>query len=400
MSSIQPTSVADSTAVSQTSVKPADSGTANNTEEVKTQQGAEDEFASYLTKSLGRSGQQEVNEEELFSAVISQRLNKESPEAAQFYDEKVKELSVSMAREDGYVPLEDVAKSALQATVDEGKIDSAKAEMINSEAFNSAQLDDNLDCLYDGRGDTSAVMSMEEAMFKVKQVLDQVDAGQLTLDPRALDIPSNIGSTPGYMIASGLAAEIAGRPADQVDSAEAVVEAEGEGSEKQVRFTWKHEASDGNLAILLPTRLNGQIDGVSLFDSDGNLLEKGDYSKQTGDKRAVYRFNDPGGDYGKNIDAVVYLENGQTLTYHVKDGGERTYVPQDDYTKKSKTQLEADMKAKHSDSSSDAGDSTSDSSGSSDATASTSSDNSGSSSDSGSSGGGSDSSGLDQSAAL
>ena len=172
MNAIQPKSITESTASSQAAVKPVDSEKETNTEEIKTQESSEDDFSAYLMKSLGRTGQQEVNEEELFSAVISQRLNAENPEAATFYDQKVKELSVSMARADGYVPLEDVAKSALQATVDEGHVTQEQAEVINGEAFSSAQRDENLDCLYDGRGDTAAVATMEEAMFKVKQIMD------------------------------------------------------------------------------------------------------------------------------------------------------------------------------------------------------------------------------------
>lgn len=416
MNAIETKSITEANSASQVAVKPTDSTQTGSTEQVQSQEGAKDDFAAYLMKSLGKTGQQEVNEEELFAGIISERLNAENPEAATFYDQKVQELSLSMAREDGYVPLEDVAKAALQATVDEGKIDLDKAEMINAEAFSSAQLDDNLDCLYDGRGDTSAVSSMEEAMFKVKQVLDQINAGTLSLEARALDIPSNVGTTPGYMIASGSSIANAERPLDGAigsDVATNEVAADGASSEKQVRFTWKHEASDGNLAILLPTKLNGQIDGVSLYDSDGNLLEKGDYSKQTGDQRAVYRFNDPGSEYGKNIDAVVFLDNGQTLTYHVSNGGERTYVPQDDYKKRTKAQLESDMKSKRdaasgSDSSSSSSESVSDVSSTSNDSAVTASnadhsggDSSSSDTSSGSSSSGDSASGsLDQGAAL
>ena len=308
------------------------------------------DFAAYLSKTLGKSGQEPVNEEELFSALISERLNEIDQEASLFYDQKVKELSGTMSRSDGYVPIEDVAKAALRETVAAGNVTTEQAEKLHAEAFAGAQLDDNAMNLYDGRGDTSATGSMEEAMFKVQAVLDQVAAGTLVLDPRPLDVMSNIGTTPGTEMSGGLGGlegEL-GRELAGAEGAEGLEAESEEGSEKQVRFTWKHEASDGNLAILLPTKLNGQIAGVSLYDKEGNLLEKGDYSKQTGDSRAVFRFNDAGGEYGKDVDAVVYLDNGQTLTYHVNNGGERTYVPQDDYTKKSKAQLEKDMAAKHS----------------------------------------------------
>ena len=352
MEAIDNQSIGQAALNTQASVSTKDSTSDTGNTEVKDTSAVSTEggdFAAYLSKTLGKSGQETVNEEELFSALISERLNEIDQEASLFYDQKVKELSTSMARSDGYIPLEDVAKAALRETVAAGNVTTEQAEKLHAEAFAGAQLDDNAMNLYDGRGDTVAVGSMEEAMFKVQAVLDQIEAGTLVLDPRPLDVMSNIGTTPGTeLTGEGIEGELGREIAEGAEAESAEAESAEEGSEKQVRFTWKHEASDGNLAILLPTKLNGQIAGVSLFDKEGNLLEKGDYSKQTGDKRAVFRFNDPGGEYGKDVDAVVYLDNGQTLTYHVKNGGERTYVPQDDYTKKSKAELEKDMAAKHS----------------------------------------------------
>ncbi len=284
-----------------------------------------DEFSSFLMKQLSRTSTDQVSEEELFSAIIGQRLNKESAEAGDFYNQQVKSLSVSMARSDGYVPVEDVAKEALKATVDAGKITKDKAEIINASAFEGAQIDDNKECLFDNRGTTKAVATMEEMMFKIKSMMDDIDSGKKTVTARSLDIASNQGMTPGTMISLGLGSQVE-------KSAEGVEAAEGEGSEKQIRFTWKHEASDGNLAVLLPTRLT-DIDKVELF-KDGELIEKGHYSKRTGDDRAVFRFDEPGKEYGKDIDVKISMDNGDTFTYNVGDGGKRTYVPQDDYEEK------------------------------------------------------------------
>lgn len=291
-------------------------------------EGKSDEFSSFLMKQLSRASTDSVSEEELFSAVIGQRLNKESTEAGDFYNEQVKSLSVSMARSDGYVPVEDVAKAALKATVDAGKITKEKAELINAAAFEGAQIDNNLECLFDGRGETKAVATMEEMMFKIKAMMEEIDSGKKTVIARSLDIASNRGMTPGGLISSGFASEV-GKSAEGSEFSVA-----GEGGEKQIRFTWKHEASDGNLAVLLPQRLTN-IDKVELF-KDGELIEKGSYSKRTGDDRAVFRFDEHGKEYGKDIDVKISMDNGDTFTYNVGNGGERTYVPQDDYEEKKK----------------------------------------------------------------
>lgn len=282
------------------------------------------EFDALLADSLGLAGDTQVNEEELFAAIIGQKLSEESEEANVFYQDKIKEFSVSMARSDGYIPLEDVAKEALKATVDAGMVAEDKAEMINATAFAAAQLDEDKDCLFDGRGETCALGSMEEAMFKVQAVLDQIEAGTLVLEARSLDIPSNVGFTPGHLVdAEGETAKVEGA----VESKEASKES----SEKQVRFTWKEEANDGNLAILLPTRLNGSVDSVSIW-KDGELVEEGSYDRQTGDKRAIFRFDEPGAAYGEDLDVKVEKDDGETLVYHIDNGAERTYHAQDDYS--------------------------------------------------------------------
>ena len=282
-----------------------------------------DSFIAFLQKSLGKSGAAEINEEELFSSIIAQRLDKESPEALAHFEKMVKEYSGSMARGDGYVPVEDVAKYALKSVVAEGLVTAEKADMINAEAFQGAQLDSNLEMLFDGRGDTKAVMGADEAMFKVKEFMSKVDSGEIKVEARSLEIPSNQGLRSGKELMSG------GEGVGGLEGAEGLL---GGGSEKQIRFTWKHESdSDGNLAILLPTMLNGLVKSVKIYGEDGDLIETGDYSKQTGDSRAVYRFNEPGKAYGRNVDVVVTKKSGEELVYRVKNGGERTYVPQDDY---------------------------------------------------------------------
>lgn len=281
-----------------------------------------DSFIAFLQKSLGKSGPAEVHEEELYSSIIAQRLEKESPEALAHYQKMVTEYSSSMARADGWVPMEDVAKLALKSVVAEGLVTNEKAEMINAEAFQGAQLDANLEMLFDGRGDTKAVLGADEAMFKVKEFLAKVDSGEIKITGLSLETPSNQGHVSGKEIMTGKG----------VEGAEGIAGAEGPLSEKQIRFTWKHISDkDGNLAILLPTMLNGLVKSVKIYSEDGELIETGGYSKHTGDNRAVYRFDEPGKEYGRNVDVVVTKKNGEELVYRVKNGGERTYVAQNDY---------------------------------------------------------------------
>ncbi len=306
--------IMETTSVASTTQSVVNTNTSKET--TKTATTASGEFKDFLLKSLSRSEAENVNEEELYSSIISKQLTKESPELGKYFDDKVASLKSSMARSDGYVPVEDVARHALMDAVTEGKLTKEKADQINGIAFESAQLDGNKDALYDGRGTTSAVAKLSEIMFNIEEQLSQVDAGTKTILARSIETPVNVGTTPGHQLSGSEASRLS----------------LGEGSEKQIRFTWKHVASDGNLAILLPSRLR-DIKSVAIYDAQGELLEKGDYAKRTNDDRAVFRFNEPGKEYGKDVDVKITLDNGEELVYHVDNGGERTYVPQDEYTK-------------------------------------------------------------------
>ncbi len=278
--------------------------------EVETNEQVTTDFAQIMSKLLGKTGQEEVNEEELFSRIIEKLLADESPEAGSYYKEQVQKLSVSMARGDGYVPVEDVAKAALKNTVLAGKIEESKAELIHAKAFTSAQLDATKEALYDGRGETKAVASLDEAMLKMKMVLEEIETGKVLITGRSLDAPSNRGLWQGVGSVEG------------AQQSEGV--SEGEEGSKARKFAWKHISDkDGKLAVLVPEPLSDNIKSVDIFDSSGKLVESGRYSKRTGDGRAVYRFEEPGPEYGKNLEVVISKKNGDTITYEIPDGSKR-----------------------------------------------------------------------------
>lgn len=279
------------------------------------------DFSQVLQGLLGTDGQQEINEEEFFSSIIEARLKEESPEAATYYHDQFTNLSKTMARPDGYVPVEDVAKAALKATVAAGKIGDYKAQLINSFAFYSAQLDDVKQALYDSLGDTRAVSTVDGAMTKLQLAIEDIDNGTVAIAPRSLDIPSNKGpvdASTGETGDAGSASEADSTA--EAGSAEAIP-AGNDG--KSLKFSWKEVASDGNLAVLVPQPMSDNIKGVNVYDSNGTLVTSGKYSKITGDNRAVYRFAKPGSEYGKNLDVVINYKNGNMIAYHIPDGGQR-----------------------------------------------------------------------------
>lgn len=280
------------------------------------------DFKDFLVKALGGASRTEVNEEELFAALLEQKLTGHSAEAGAAFKAEKDKLMVSMARADGYVPVEDVASAALKAVVAAGHIDRAAAEQINGAAFAGAQLDTNLTALYDGRGGpndpTMAVAKMEEAMRLVDEAMAKIEKGELTAAPRDLDTPSN--KAPG---AGGADPATGGAIGDPSSAPSGSQKLDGSGG-----FLWKPESErDGNLVVLLPTELNGLIDRVevhaSLPPTESTKLGEGRFSSIGNGDRSHYRFSKPGEDYGDGAYVVAYRDDGQMVTWQIGNAGER-----------------------------------------------------------------------------
>lgn len=284
------------------------------------------DFESFMRQAIQADPQGQTNEEELFAALVEQRLSKISPEAQQAFAQEKQKLMVSMRRADGYVSYEDVTNTALMATVNSGAVDTAAAESIKGEAFAAAQLDNNKDALYDGRGSandpTIAVATLETAMLAMKGVIDKVDSGELTGLTRSLNAPTT-GSSPTATLPNGADPGLGGQvtPSEGPSGAQPLDGDEG--------FLWKPVSeSDGNLVVLLPTELRKMVSKVEIHSAlPPSDLTKLDEGRFTGDEhngmRPHYRFPKEGSEYGDNVHVVVYKNDGETVTYQVQDGSSR-----------------------------------------------------------------------------
>lgn len=281
---------------------------------------AGDAFASFMRTALGGAGKTEVNEEELFAALIEERLNAASPEAAEtFRAEQTKYLN-SLRRADGYVSVEEAAVKALESTVASGAIDLETAEQINGQAFAAAQLDDDASALFDSFGSendsTVAVSSMEAALLASRTMMEEIEAGTTSVASRSLDAP--LTTTVG---GSGAADGAAGSGGPAPSGSQ---ELDGSGG-----FLWKPVSEgDGKLVVLLPTSLRDMLERVEIHSAlppdASTLLEEGRF---TGDEhngnRPHYRFDKPGAEYGSNINIVAYKTDGEMVTWPISNGADR-----------------------------------------------------------------------------
>ncbi|RMD88141.1 MAG: hypothetical protein D6808_00185 [Candidatus Dadabacteria bacterium] len=275
------------------------SGKAREASETK-----ENKFEAMLRSLLKPDGANKVNEEELFAAILQERIKKlKGEDAAKKFSEFFNNNKAEMRRADGYVPVEDAARKALNQMVESGELSTDEGERIHAQAFKAAQLDDNKDALYDGRGSgsdpTIAVSDMEAALVSSRVMIEKFDSGEADAGKLALDGGS-----------SALKAGVEVKASHGVDGPNG--------------FVFKPVSeSDGNLVILLPPKFSGRVKDIILKDEDGNKIEKGRSVGLTNGGRETYRYSKPGAEYPENLTVEVKLKNGKSKRYFIEHPADR-----------------------------------------------------------------------------
>ena len=287
------------------------------------------EFGAFFERALGRTGTAEVNEEELFASLLEQRLEKVSPEAAEFYRTKQAELLEAGKRADGVVFQETAANDALVATVEEGLIDVETAELVKGEAFMAAQLDDKLDVLYDGRGSandpTIAVSEMEAALFRMREMLDKIEGGEMTAASMALGNPE-----PEYVHPAAAAAAAAAKghaleeekEEKKVKKDKKIEESKESKKAEQVNDYPSLEGSDlsNYVTIALPGGVKGLVSSVEVHSdfprTDETKIADG---IQSNTNELEFKFSKPNKGFDNEAYVVAYLKNNSVETWQLDD---------------------------------------------------------------------------------
>ena len=303
---------------------------------------ASSEFSTFLKGVLTPDAAHKVSEEELFSAIVQERIkNSKGDETLTKFQETLTQTKDSMRKPDGFVPAEEATKAAIIKAREAGMLSKEEADKIYSEAFAAAQLDDNKEILYDGRGGgndpTIAVALLEQALMSSNGLVEKFNDGSLTATIRSVEESSN-----GKMLTDGSA------------------HSESGGS---VGFLFKPQAdTNGKLVVLMPSKLAGMISSVSLYDPAGQLLEKGRHTGNGNGGRDHYRFRQSGGSYPDGLLVEATLSTGDKVIYRIRETSQRTenINPVNDLDDSSSTDTSDDTSSDSSgDSSSTSGDSSS-----------------------------------------
>jgi len=262
-------------------------------------------FSDVLMDYLPVETGQEINEEQLFSAIIAERLESlMGSEALDSYKASLEEHLSAMKHSNGYEPVEDASRAALNDMVDMGLLSLEEAESIHAQAFQAAQLDDNHSALYDSLGSTMAVAMIEMALESSTNLLAAFDSGEKDAGTMSLS----------YQQDSGIDATSASR----VGTGQSTNAAIGGG------FLFKPVSEgDGNLVVLLPSSMSGDVAEVTIRDSNGQILDKGRDFGDYDDGRPYFRFSSPGGAYPQNIIVSALMNDGGVRDYNIPTPAQR-----------------------------------------------------------------------------
>jgi len=262
----------------------------------------ENQLRAFLSPSIGST----INEEELFAALLQERIqSSEGSEIAQFFGERFDSHKAALTRADGYINVEEAANRALADLVTEGHITQEEHDTLYQQSFMAAQLDDNHSALFDGRGEgedqTIATGDLESALARAQAAIEALERGEL---------PTGQTSSPET-------------PSDSSNSG-TVVTPKGNEMDGPDEFVFKpHSDSDGKLVVILPKFMTGGVEDLLLKDKDGNILERGRGTGVANGNREHFRFDRPGEQYPEGLSVEVRLTSGEVKSYEITNPSER-----------------------------------------------------------------------------
>jgi len=285
-----------------------------------------DNFDAMLQKILQPDRENNVNEEELFAGLIYERISTlKGEEAGAAFLERFNSKKSEFMRPDGATRVEDAARSALKGLVQDGTLIEAEADTIHSQAFAGAQLDSNLDALYDSTGGandpTRAVAALEQALLGARVSIENFDAGNSiaailgVMGTKSNTVASSLAQT--ATVVSG--ANLALGDTETIDPNGTTID----GSEG---FLFKPITNNqGKLAVLLPHEMTYKVLDVILRDKDGKEIESGSRMSEgiaeTG--REKFNFSKKGENYPNDITVEVRLADGTMRAYKIPDPSKR-----------------------------------------------------------------------------
>lgn len=288
------------------------------------------DFETTLKAIITPDAQQNVSEEELFSAIVTERVGElKGADVLEQFKALVTKNQASGKRGE-YIPFEVAAKQALREMRDSGTLTAAEADKIYAQSFEAAQLDADATALWDdhagGPSDvTIAVMNMTEAIAKAKAKIQSFDDGKATAGVRSVDeaearpsssmsgLESKLLFGGGGAMPSSLKGDVTYVPKKNRFDAQG-----GQG------FLFKPIGENSKkLVVLIPEEMVGYSGSVNIRNEAGKIIERGREQVGTFGEIRKYNFKKPGARYPKNVTVEITLNDGSVKSYKIPDPAKR-----------------------------------------------------------------------------
>jgi len=307
------------------------------------------DFEALLSPLLSPNEEGVVSEEQLFASLLAERITKlKGNEAGAEFKALLEEQKEKMkSSKDGYIPYEEAARTALREYATAGKLTSDEVSKIHSEAFGAAQLDENLDVLFDDRGSesdlTKAVSDKSAAIASAKTIIDQYDAGSLTATARPFELAFDsfgfaiinpyYNSLNAYSSSANSEENPLKDPGPALE-ANSVTYKTPQAVSDNARtstweFLWKPIGENSKKLVVLPRAgTDYDVQSIVLKDKNGNVIEEGThYDAADGsahpDSARKFNFTKPGAAYEKNLLCEVTMTNGAKVVFDIPNPSQR-----------------------------------------------------------------------------
>lgn len=294
-----------------------------------------DGFEGFLKSMLLAEQGNNISEEELFAGVAKRLVSDtKGADAATKFQQYLDEGVKSTKQSDGFVPWEQVTDSALKKMVSNGDLSASEGDTLYSQAFAASQLDQNTGALYDNRGSTQAVADTSIAIKGSLAKLAAYKDGSATAPTLSLAASEDTTTAPNGLV--GSVSSTAASAGGAVNGETLVVPTEPAPTVSQTinpqlnskgwdgGFLFKPAGQNSNkLVVLAPKNIYNSVASVTLKDSSGATIEKGQLMKGSDGTGLKYNFSKPGGSYPKNLQVQMTFNNGTTYTYNIPDPSKR-----------------------------------------------------------------------------
>lgn len=274
------------------------------------------DFKDQLKKMLKPNGKNLVREKDVFAALVNKQIGDlKGDQAHSSFMKNFQEFKASKKgqSERGLIY---ATNRALKRVRVEGHLTRDEAHMIRRQALGAAQTDGSV-CRLD-RGNAAAGVDLESALENAFSKMSAYQTGEEV----ALSRAQRKQAYREYLLANGK--EVAGEGNKGKSNrsekyGKAKVPSDGfEG------FLFK-PASDhgGKLVVLMPSNYGNGVQGVTLKDAKGKVIEKGNSSGFANGNREHFRFSQAGASYPKNIYLEISFKGGKELVYKIPDPSQR-----------------------------------------------------------------------------